>query len=73
MLLFNTIIIVATMHACSSSAPSSVCYDSVLNAATAVTISWDITGNVNGFIINITSCVSDTVTEQLTDSSVGRV
>ena len=60
---YSTIII-----ATSSSAPSSVSH-SVLNA-TAVTISWDITGNVNGFVINITSSVSDTVTEQLTDSSV---
>ena len=61
---YSTIIIIAT----SSSAPSSVSH-SVLNA-TAVTVSWDITGNVSGFVINITSSVSDTVTEQLTDSSV---
>ena len=62
--MYSTVIIIAT----SSSAPSSVSH-SVLNA-TAVTISWDITGNVNGFVINITSSVSDTVTKQLTDSSV---
>ena len=42
-------------------------YD-VINA-TAIRIYWDITGDVNGFLINITSSVLSTVTQQLTDGS----
>ena len=37
--------------------------------ATAIVIYWDITGNVNGFLINITSNGLSTVTQQLTNSS----
>ena len=48
--------------------PTNVSYK-IVNA-TAVTIIWNITGNVNGFIINITSSGLDTVTEQVTNSSV---
>ena len=38
--------------------------------ATAIRIYWNITGNVNGFLINITSSGLPTVTQQLTDGSV---
>ena len=38
--------------------------------ATAIRIYWDITGDANGFIINITSNGLPTVTQQLTDGSV---
>ena len=37
--------------------------------ATAIRIYWNITGDVNGFIINITSSGLPTVTQQLTDNS----
>ena len=37
--------------------------------ATAIRIYWSITGNVNGFVINITSSGLPTVTQQVTDSS----
>ena len=38
--------------------------------ATAINVSWSISGDVNGFIINITSDGIDTVTIQLTDGSL---
>ena len=38
----------------------------VINA-TAIKIYWDITGDVNGFLINITSSGLSTVTQQLTN------
>ena len=38
--------------------------------ATAITVSWSISGDVNGFIITITSNGLDTVTKQLTDGSL---
>ena len=38
--------------------------------ATAIKIYWNITGDVNGFLINITSSGLPTVTQQLTDGSV---
>ena len=38
--------------------------------ATAIKIYWSITGNVNGFLINITSSELPTVTQHLADSSV---
>ena len=38
--------------------------------ATAIRIYWDITGDVNGFLINITTSELPTVTQELTDSSV---
>ena len=41
----------------------------VINA-TAIRIYWSITGNANGFIINITSNGLPIVTQQLTDGSV---
>ena len=41
----------------------------VINA-TAIRIYWSITGDVNGFLINITSSGLPTVTQQLTDGSV---
>ena len=37
--------------------------------ATAIRIYWNITGDVNGFLINITSDGLSTVTQQLTNSS----
>ena len=37
--------------------------------ATAIRIYWNITGNVNGFLINITSSGLSTVTQQLADGS----
>ena len=37
--------------------------------ATAIRIYWSITGDVNGFLINITSSGLPTVTQQLTDGS----
>ena len=37
--------------------------------ATSIRIYWDITGDVNGFLINITSNGLPTITQQLTDSS----
>ena len=40
----------------------------VINA-TAIMIYWDITGVVNGFLINITSNGLSTVTQQLTNGS----
>ena len=40
----------------------------VMNA-TAIRIYWNITGDVNGFVINITSSGLPTVTQQLTDGS----
>ena len=40
----------------------------VINA-TAIRIYWNITGDVNGFLINITSSGLPTVTQQLTDGS----
>ena len=40
----------------------------VMNA-TAIKIHWNITGDVNGFLINITSSGLPTVTQQLTDGS----
>ena len=36
---------------------------------TAIVIYWDITGDVNGFVINITSSGLPTITQQLTDGS----
>ena len=38
--------------------------------ATAINVSWSISGDVNGFIINITRDGIDTVTIQLTDGSL---
>ena len=38
--------------------------------ATAINVSWSISGDVKGFIINITSDGIDTVTIQLTDGSL---
>ena len=40
----------------------------VINA-TSIRIYWNITGDVNGFVINISSSGLPTVTQQLTDSS----
>ena len=40
----------------------------VINA-TAIRIYWNITGDANGFLINITSSGLSTVTQQLTDGS----
>ena len=37
--------------------------------ATAIRIYWNITGDVNGFLINITSSGLPAVTQQLTDGS----
>ena len=37
--------------------------------ATAIRIYWSITGDVNGFVINITSSGLPTITQQLTDGS----
>ena len=51
-----------------SSAPSSVSHE-VVNA-TAIRVSWSITGSVNGFVIYTISNGLDTVTKQLTDSSI---
>ena len=38
--------------------------------ATAISIYWDITGDVTGFLINITSSGLPTITQKLTDGSV---
>ena len=38
--------------------------------ATAIRIYWNITGNVNGFLINITSSGLPTVTQKLNDGSL---
>ena len=51
-----------------SSAPSSVSHE-VVNV-TAIRVSWSITGNINGFVIYTISSGLDTVTEQLTDSTL---
>ena len=51
-----------------SNAPSSVSYE-VVNA-TAIRVSWSITGSVNGFVIYTSSNGLDTVTEQLTDNTL---
>ena len=37
--------------------------------ATVIRIYWDITGDANGFLINITGNGLPTITQQLTDSS----
>ena len=50
-----------------SSAPT-INYE-VINA-TAIRTYWSITGDVNGFLINITSSGLPTVTQQLTDGSI---
>ena len=50
------------------SAPRSVSYE-VVNAA-AIRVSWSITGSVNGFVIYTISSGLDTVTKQLTDSTL---
>ena len=44
----------------------------VMNA-TAIRIYWSITGNVNGFLINITSSGLPTITQQLTDGSAREI
>ena len=41
--------------------------------ATAIRIYWSITGNVNGFLINITSSGLPTITQQLTDGSAREI
>ena len=51
-----------------SSRPTSVSHE-VLNA-TAIRVSWSITGSVNGFVIYTNSNGLDTVTEQLTDNTL---
>ena len=56
-----------TLYCSASSAPT-INYD-VINA-TAIRIYWNITGDVNGFLINITSIGLPTITQQLTDGSV---
>ena len=38
--------------------------------ASSIRIYWNITGNVNGFVVNITSNGLPTVTQQLTDGSM---
>ena len=50
-----------------SSAPSSVSHE-VVNA-TAIRVSWSITGNVSGFVIYTISSGLNTVTKQLTNST----
>ena len=54
-----------------SNAPTNTTYE-VINA-TAIKIQWDITGNVNGFLINITSTGLPTVTQQLTNGSAREI
>ena len=56
------------MHSIASNAPSSVSHE-VVNA-TAIRISWSITGSVSGFVIYTISSGLDTVTKQLTDSTL---
>ena len=57
------------MHSIASSAPSSVSHE-VINA-TAIRVSWrNITSNVSGFVIYTISSGLDTVTKQLTDSTI---
>ena len=51
-----------------SSPPTSVSHE-VVNA-TAIRVSWSITGSVNGFVIYTSSNGLNTVTEQLTDSTL---
>ena len=51
-----------------SSAPSNVSHE-VVNA-TAIRVSWSITGSVSGFLIYIMSSGLDAVTKQLTDSTI---
>ena len=51
-----------------SSAPSSVSHE-VVNA-TAIRVSWSITGSVNGFVIYTISSGLDTVTKQLNNSTI---
>ena len=50
-------------HSIASNAPSSVSHE-VVNA-TAIRVSWSITGSVSGFVIYTISSGLDTVTEQL--------
>ena len=57
-----------TLISLASSAPSSVSHE-VVNA-TAIRVSWSITGNVSGFVIYIISSGLDTVTKQLTNSTI---
>ena len=54
-----------------SNIPTIISYETI--NATAVRINWNITGDVNGFIINITSSGLPTVTQQLTDGSAREV
>ena len=52
-------------YSIASNAPTDTTYE-VINA-TAIKIQWDISGNVNGFLIKITSSGLPIVTQQLTD------
>ena len=56
------------VHYSASNAPT-INYYEVINA-TAIRIHWSITGDVNGFLINITSNGLPTATQQLTDGSM---